>query len=139
ERAPPFFKCNVDLCVIHEAGIAHYFFPDRLVLCSRDHVASIAYTDLSARVQPEEVELLHPPADSAVISSRTTWRFQRVDGGPDRRYNNNWSTTYSTCLFGRIVIADTTDVLLEFTASNHKAASSLADAITAMGRLSRPT
>ncbi len=87
--APSFIETNARVGFLNVDGIRLFFFPDRLLIFGSGGVSAVRYADLNleaGRVQFREEGGV--PRDAKVMG--TTWRYVNKDGGPDRRFNNNY-------------------------------------------------
>lgn len=78
-----------------------YFFPERVLVFDSGKVGAINYDSLIISIDDTLfVETEGVPRDAIVVDK--TWRFVNRDGGPDKRFNNNYSipvTKYETVHF----------------------------------------
>ncbi len=87
--APSNIKTNARIGFLNIDGVRLFFFPDRLLIFGRGGVRGVRYADLKLEagfVQFREEDAV--PRDAKVAG--TTWRYVNKDGGPDRRFNNNY-------------------------------------------------
>jgi len=85
---PPFVETNIAVQTLRVGTAALYFLPDQILVYQRRRYAAFSYDSLTQQtsvVRFRETEGV--PSDSRTVG--TTWQFVRVDGGPDRRFNNN--------------------------------------------------
>lgn len=89
KKAPPeLVATNVDVWSIQALGLCLYFFPDQIIVRYSGIYSAISYNDFNVDLQLINfVEESGVPTDTEVIG--TTWRYQNVDGSPDRRFSNN--------------------------------------------------
>jgi hypothetical protein len=86
---PKRIQTNVSVPFIGGGMNTVYFFPDLLLVRQNKTIGGLDYRNVSIEFHDQlfnEVERV--PGDSVVIGY--TWRFVRRDGGPDRRFNNNF-------------------------------------------------
>lgn len=87
--SPPRIVTNVRVGTLVVGRTRLHLLPDRILAYADGEVCSIPYGALTlkpGRVSFIETESI--PRDAIVLGS--TWRFVRKDGGPDRRFNNNY-------------------------------------------------
>lgn len=85
---PPRVESNVKVPSVALGGPTLYFMPDLLLYWENGRFGAISYEDF--QVQQNSTRFIEDgfvPADATRVG--TTWRYVRVDGGPDRRFNNN--------------------------------------------------
>ena len=86
---PKRIQTNVSVPFIGGGMNTVYFFPDLLLVRQNKTIGGLDYRNVSIEFHDQlfnEVERV--PGDAVVIGY--TWRFVRRDGGPDRRFNNNF-------------------------------------------------
>ncbi len=84
----PHVNSNVPVAGILMGDTRLYFLPDVVLYYHSGRFGAIQYEDLRmVSGETRYIETEGVPSDSTQIG--TTWRFARVDGGPDRRFNNN--------------------------------------------------
>jgi hypothetical protein len=82
-------SCNIDVPVLPAGDETLYFFPDRVLVYTRDGVGAVSYSGLDVSVTDVSFrEDAQVPEDAQVTGS--TWRFVAKSGGPDRRFSNNY-------------------------------------------------
>jgi hypothetical protein len=87
---PPNVECNLQILAINFDSGQLYFFPDRILLARGKQFGAIAYDDL--HIESSITEFIESE-ESVARDTRTvsyTWRYVNKDGGPDRRFNNNY-------------------------------------------------
>lgn len=78
-----------------------YFFPDFLLVVESDKVGAVAYDSLSIRAQESHfIEEGTVPSDATIIAH--TWKHPNKNGGPDRRFANNFQIP--VCLYESIYL-----------------------------------
>ena len=87
--APAFIETNARIGFLNVAGTRLYLFPDRLLILGNGGVRAVPYGDLSVKAGTVSFrEEGGVPADAKVTGK--TWRYLNKNGGPDRRFNNNY-------------------------------------------------
>jgi uncharacterized tellurite resistance protein B-like protein len=85
---PPYVKTNVATPSISLGVKTLYFFPERLLVFTRDGIGAVSYDDLSIVINDKRfIEDDSVPRDAQVVGQ--TWQFVNKGGGPDRRFKNN--------------------------------------------------
>jgi hypothetical protein len=116
--APSLMKTNVRVGFLDVDGNRLYFFPDRLLVFGRGGVRGVPYSEL--RMQAGHIQFIEEgavPRDARVLGR--TWRYVNKDGGPDRRFANNYQipvVMYGTLEFSspsglRMSLQTSTDAL----------------------------
>jgi hypothetical protein len=86
---PRRIQTNVSIPFISGGINTVYFFPDLLVVRQNRSIGGLDYRNVSVEFHDQRFhEPKHVPGDAVVVGH--TWRFVRRDGGPDRRFNNNF-------------------------------------------------
>jgi hypothetical protein len=84
----PRVESNIPVMAISMADAHLFFLPDVVLYRHLGRFGAIQYPDLTfASGESRYIETESRPRDAVQVG--TTWRFARVDGGPDRRFNNN--------------------------------------------------
>jgi hypothetical protein len=87
-KAPRHLVTNIAVPTLIGRQFSVHFLPDRVLLRDGRRYADMPYTELCADANPHRfIETGSVPGDSQQVG--TTWRFVNVNGGPDRRFNNN--------------------------------------------------
>jgi uncharacterized tellurite resistance protein B-like protein len=85
---PSYVKTNIGIPMIRIGANELYFFPERLLIFSRNAVGAVSYADLGIISSEKQfIEDESVPRDAKIVDR--TWRFVNKNGGPDRRFNNN--------------------------------------------------
>ena len=119
--APSIIQTNARVGFLDIEGVRLYLFPDRLLIFGRGGVSAARYPDLNltaGRVQFREEGGV--PRDANVIG--TTWRYVNKDGGPDRRFNNNYQIPIA--LYGTARMSAPSGMQLSLQTSNEDLAPS---------------
>lgn len=86
---PKRIQTNVSVPFITGGINTLYFFPDLLLIQQNRSVGGLEYRSVSIDFYNQLFnEAQGVPGDAVVVGH--TWRFVRRDGGPDRRFNNNF-------------------------------------------------
>jgi|GEM_PF-2692075 len=85
---PYYFITNIDIPSIIAGDIILYFFPDIIMIYQGNQFAALPYQQLSFSSNTTRfIETESIPSDSRTVGN--TWKYVRIDGGPDRRFKNN--------------------------------------------------
>lgn len=123
---PPRVICNLEVPTLPAGRETLYFFPDRVLVFQAGKVGSIPLPDLSVNVSETRfIEEGGVPSDARVVDH--TWRFVRKDGGPDRRFNNNYQIPVA--LYGEIELTSRSGLKESFHTSNALAPKILYEAV----------
>jgi signal transduction histidine kinase len=121
---PPRVETNARVGYFDLDGRRLYFFPDRILVYSAGQVGSVSYKDLSAHCGTVRfVEDGTVPSDARVVGR--TWRYVNKDGGPDRRFNNNFQMPVAE--YGVLQISATPGLNLQLQTSRADLASGAAE------------
>lgn len=86
---PRVVKSNITPPAIQSGKETLYFLPDFLLVVESKKIGAVAYDKLTIRSQESNfVEEGNVPADTEVLWH--TWRYPNKNGGPDRRFKNNY-------------------------------------------------
>jgi hypothetical protein len=86
---PRRIQTNVSIPFISGGMNTVYFFPDLLLVRQNRSIGGLDYRNVSVEFHDQRFhEPKRVPGDAVVVGH--TWRFVRRDGGPDRRFNNNF-------------------------------------------------
>ena len=98
-RGPRLFTTNLPIPTLSSGRESLHFLPDRLLVEHSGRFVDVPYSGLSVHFGPQRLieDGAIPPHSTRVD---TTWRFVKVDGGPDLRFNNN--RQLPVMLYGRI-------------------------------------
>jgi len=119
--APSFIETNARVGFLGIDGIRLFFFPDRLLIFGRGGVSAVRYADLKLEAGTVEFrEEGEVPPDAKVTG--TTWRYVNKDGGPDRRFNNNYQIPI--VLYGTVDVSAPSGMRLSLQTSAEELASS---------------
>jgi hypothetical protein len=85
---PPHVKTNVVVWRLSTPAESVFFFPDQVLVYRPNGILSIPYSTIETTLlRPQVVETGPTLPDVKVVGHQ--WRFSRLDGDPDLRYNNN--------------------------------------------------
>jgi len=94
-------ETNIEIPYLGLAKTQLYFFPERVIIKKKGGYGGIMYKNVETLGETIRfIETGSVPSDSVVVDY--TWRFLNKDGGPDRRFNNNYQIPicqYSTYSF----------------------------------------
>jgi hypothetical protein len=99
---PHFIETNAHVGFLKIDGTQLYFFPDRLLILGRGDARAIPYSELT--IEPGTVRFVEQgsvPRDAQVLGR--TWQYVNKDGGPDRRFKDNFEIP--VVLYGTLEIA----------------------------------
>jgi hypothetical protein len=86
---PSVVRTNARVGFLDVEGTKLYFFPDRLLVFGHGGVSATPYSQLGMQAgQVRFIEEGQVPRDARLMGK--TWRFVNKDGGPDRRFANNY-------------------------------------------------
>ena len=88
EARPPFIESSLPVQAVQIGTATLFFLPDQILVHQGKRYAAVPYESLALHTNMVQfMETNGVPSDSHVVG--TTWQYVRVDGGPDRRFNNN--------------------------------------------------
>ena len=94
------------------------FFPDKLVVISRNKIGAQDYSTLTlSKTHSSFVEDEKVPKDAEVLGY--TWKYVNASGGPDKRFSNN--KQIPVCNYGKLSIVSTEGLNTVIMYSNSKA------------------
>lgn len=124
--SPPWVKTNLTLPVIKCIGKTLYFIPNGILIYDLSGVGIIDYTDLSFKYDLTRfIEIDKLPTDASVVNY--TWRYPNKNGGPDRRFNDNYEIPI--CEYGEIEINSKSGTLIYIMTSERNAAENFCNTI----------
>jgi uncharacterized tellurite resistance protein B-like protein len=127
--APNYIHTNARVGFLRIDGTRLYFFPDRLLIFSAGEVAAARYADLT--LSAGSVQFMEEggvPRDATVVG--TTWRYVNKNGGPDRRFNNNYQIPMVR--YGTLEVSAPTGMRLSLQTSAEEVAASAAELLRAV-------
>ena len=86
--------------LIKACGRSLYFMPDGILVYDSNGVAYVDYLDIKTTVSTTRFVEEYPPSDANIVDY--TWRFANINGGPDRRFNDN--KKIPICRYGELYI-----------------------------------
>lgn len=124
---PKQLKSNIAIPSILAGKSGLYFLPDRLLVRDGRRFSDIDYRDIRAfHDRTRFIERSTPPGDAVLVD--TTWQYVNVNGGPDRRFNNN--RQLPVMLYGRLILTSTQGLQWIVQASRADAAQPVAEVIS---------
>jgi Protein of unknown function (DUF4236)/DnaJ domain len=124
QSAPPNLESNLPTPMIDLGNIRLFFFPDRLLVLDGNRFGSVSYDDVEAQASSTRfIETEGVGGDSQVVGQ--TWRYTNKNGGPDRRFSNNYSIPVA--LYGELVLRSRTGLNLVLQTSRAEAAHEFQD------------
>src|SRR5208283_3379427 len=85
---PSCIEANVEIWSIDAGHLKLYFFPDFLFVFQSGKYATVSYESLTAQVlETPFIEHSSLPRDARIAGY--TWKYPRIDGGPDPRFGRN--------------------------------------------------
>jgi Protein of unknown function (DUF4236) len=138
--APKIIASNITPPSVQLGQQTAYFFPDAAFVMDGKHVGAISYDDLSIHAQQSSsIEEGTLPSDAKII--RQTWKYpNKKDGGPDRRFSNNYQIP--VCLYDLAQFSSSSGLneLLEFSRTGVVApfANAIKNLALQMGRQATP-
>lgn len=88
-QTPKNMKTNISIPCIPVGKQKLYFFPDRILIDNGKNVGGISYENLEIKAYNTRfIETQMKPSDGVMIDQ--TWRYVNKNGGPDRRFTNNY-------------------------------------------------
>lgn len=108
EGKPPWVDTNINIPVLKAGGQALYMMPDGILVYDNKGVGFVEYQNIQINVDTTRFIEDHPPNDAKVIDK--TWKHPNKDGGPDRRFKNNYEIP--VCLYGELKIQSISGMFL---------------------------
>jgi hypothetical protein len=81
-------RLNVSVPAFHEAHRNVYFLPDAIAIKSGESATSYRYSEVKVRVFDKQFVTMSVP--HGVTPVGYTWQYVNKNGGPDRRFNDNF-------------------------------------------------
>lgn len=81
-------RLNVSIPTFHEAHRKVFFLPDAIAVSSGAHTTTYRYSDVNVRVSDKQFVTMSVPHGVTPIGY--TWQYVNKNGGPDRRFNDNY-------------------------------------------------
>lgn len=118
KELPPFFDSNISPYGFKIDNKQYYFFPDRIIIYQDKDVGMAYYSELKINTRVTRfIEDDGVPEDAEVVGHN--WKYMNKDGGPDRRFNNNYQIPI--VLYSEIDLVTSSGINLRFQASDKKA------------------
>ena len=115
---PPFFDSNVIPYGFKIDNKQYYFFPDKILIYQGKDAGTAPYSELKINTNVTRfIEGDGVPEDTEVVGHN--WKYLNRDGGPDRRFNNNYQIPI--VLYSEIDLITSSGINLKFQASDRKA------------------
>lgn len=106
---PPNVECNLQVPTINFGDGGLYFFPDRILVLQSRQFGAVSYEDLQVEsVITRFIEDEAVTKDTQIVGR--SWRYMNKDGGPDRRFNNNYEIP--VVLYGELTLRSSTGLNL---------------------------
>jgi DNA polymerase-3 subunit epsilon len=116
---PRLLTTNVGIPTLSSGHQSLYLLPDRVLIEQSGHFTDVSYSRLQIQFRPQRfIEDGAIPPDGTRVD--TTWRFVKVDGGPDLRFNNN--RQLPVMLYGRVDVRSDTGLQWILDVSDHESA-----------------
>ncbi|MGW4407557.1 hypothetical protein ACWEJ6_26280 [Nonomuraea sp. NPDC004702] len=123
---PRILVTNVAVPTLTAGSLSVHFLPDRILFRDGRHVADLAYQHLQVAMEHARfIEAGPVPRDGTVVDS--TWRYVNVNGGPDRRFNDN--ARLPVLLYGRLLLRSHSGLNLVWDASQAPLVHAVANAL----------
>jgi uncharacterized protein len=121
---------NVAVPMLHAEKTTLAFLPDRVLLIQGSDLGAIEYASLHISCRPVTIieSTSQAPADATVISS--TWRYPNKDGGPDRRFKDNFELP--KCRYSELALVTNSGLNLRFMSSRDNGLEMLSTTIARM-------
>lgn len=123
---PPWVQTNITIPILKTTGRSLYFMPDGILIYDDKGVGLIEYTGLKITFDTTRFIEDFTPSDAKIVG--TTWKYANVNGGPDRRFNNN--SKLSICLYGELKIEAQGHLLLYIMTSQSDAPKKFKDSLS---------
>ncbi|MCK5107820.1 MAG: DUF4236 domain-containing protein [Nanoarchaeota archaeon] len=119
---PKFFDSNIIPYGFKIDSQEYYFFPDRILIYQGKEVGMATYSELQIYTSITKfIEDQEVPSDTEVIGHN--WKYMNKNGGPDRRFNNNYQIP--VVLYSEIDLQTKSGINLKFQTSNKNACENL--------------
>lgn len=116
----PWARANISsIPLLKACDRSLYFMPDGILVYDSQGVVCVNYVDIKTSASTTQfIEDYPPPSDANVVGH--TWRYVNINGGPDRRFNNN--EKLPICRYGQLSINVQNEQLLHIMTSKEEAA-----------------
>lgn len=92
---PSIPSINFHALTFHEGSRDIYFLPDFVAVRTGRKFVMVSYQEIDCRV--EDGRYITPDVPSGIQPIDFTWQFVNKDGGPDRRFSNNFQIPVIAC------------------------------------------
>lgn len=115
EGKPPWVTTNIDVPVMKARQQTLYMMPDGIWVYDDKGVGFVEYEDVSVSDSTTRFIEEHPPGDAKIVDR--TWKHPNKNGGPDRRFKNNYEIPI--CLYGELKIKSNSGMFFYLMTSKH--------------------
>ncbi len=115
EGKPPWVNTNIDVPVLNARKQALYMMPDGILVYDDKGVGFVEYGDVSVSDNTTRFIEERPPSDAQIVDH--TWKHPNKNGGPDRRFRDNYEIP--VCLYGELTIESHSGMCLYLMTSKH--------------------
>jgi len=123
---PSCIDTNVDIWRIDAGSLKLYFFPDYLFVLQNGKYTAVPYESLTPQVSASPfIEHSSPPGDARIVGH--TWKYIRLDGGPDPRFKRNRKLPIA--MYGLLTLSSSSGLNIWLQCSNQECASEAAEQI----------
>lgn len=123
----PHISTNVEVCGIELGNMKLLFLPDWILVYERGTYGAISYESISVESSKTQfIEEERVPTDCSIVGH--VWKFVRRDGGPDRRFNNNWEIPI--VVYGMLELTSSTGLNIHLHGSSVERCASFATALS---------
>jgi hypothetical protein len=119
EGKPPWVNTNIDVPVLNARKQTLYMMPDGIFVYDDKGVGFVEYEDVSVSDNTTRFIEEHPPSDAKIVDR--TWKHPNKNGGPDRRFKDNYEIPI--CLYGELKIKSKSGMFFYLMTSKHDSAS----------------
>ena len=112
---PPWVKTNIDVPILKTLRQTLYMMPDGILVYDDKGVGFVDYSDVQIDTNTTRFIEENPPSDARVID--TTWLHPNKNGGPDRRFRDNYEIPIVQ--YGEIKIQSNSGMLLYLMTSKY--------------------
>jgi len=123
---PSCIETNLEIWRIDAGSMKLYFFPDQLLVFQNGKYTAVPYESLTPQVLASPfIEHSSLPRDAHIVGY--TWKYVRIDGGPDQRYSGN--RQLPIVMYGLLMLTSSTGLNIWLQCSNEESAKEAADQI----------
>lgn len=128
------FRTNVQIPYLGLINSELYFFPERLIIKRGNQYGAIMYKNINCLGNITQfIESGGVPSDSVVVGH--TWRYLNKNGGPDKRFSNNYQIPI--CRYSEYSFQSTSGLNEKIATSKVDGFNNFISYITAIGQLQR--